>query len=506
MLLTNRRHRILYIALAGMEIGWLLPFILIFINFWVQRQDLANLEKLGAGEGARQLAGMLTAPPLMLFGAFLLTMLLYMLAADLLNKFYVESPWRELIMILLVLLTSMLTVRMVLYPTVGLLNLGWAGGFFGSMFNFTSGRRPELALILINALLWFRVASNTDREFGFFRIGLSFRLGLLASILGGALLTTLVQQTETAAITYFMLFFGFGLTAVSLARMDEKAVSASQSGGALLPWSRLGQIIATVLVTLGLGWSLAQLYAPQNIRTFLGWFSPLWRLLEFILVRLLLLLALALAPLMDWTIRLLQRLFEQWGLYETPVEATPIDYGEPASFDLRTFGDMVMGVAPLRYALVTLAIIAVLAFIWLFFARTRQRARADEQEEYDSESVEMDAGFVRRGLNRLRDLADLIRRYGVGSQLLAAISVQNIYANVGRLARQRGYPRHRAQPPDEYLPVLTQAFPCCEEELARITTAYMRVDYGDIPASGDELAQLRVNFEALRESSPLEDE
>jgi hypothetical protein len=84
--------------------------------------------------------------------------------------------------------------------------------------------------------------------------------------------------------------------------------------------------------------------------------------------------------------------------------------------------------------------------------------------------------------------------------LLAAISVQNIYANLCRLARQRGYPRHPAQPPDDYLPVLAQAFSGQEEALTRITAAYMRVHYGDRPVTPDELAEVRRDYRLVRKS------
>jgi hypothetical protein len=92
-----------------------------------------------------------------------------------------------------------------------------------------------------------------------------------------------------------------------------------------------------------------------------------------------------------------------------------------------------------------------------------------------------------------------VRRFGVSRQLLAAVSVQNIYANLCRLARQRGYPRRPAQPPDAYLPVLTQAFAGHEEALERITAAYMRVHYGDRSVSMDELSALRADYRAVRE-------
>ncbi len=482
--------------------GWILPYMLLFIHFWSGGLNGERLQALGAEAAARNLTRMLDANPLALYAAFLGTMLLYMLAADLLNRFYVEFPWREAIMALLILGTSLLMVRVALYPRSAPGDLRWLGGSFGAMFNFTRGRRPELALILINALIWFRVASNTDREFTFFRVGLSFRMGMLAAILGGGLLAHRMPALEGVALLYFLLFFGFGLTAVSLARMDEKALAADHSSGALLPWPRLAQIIITVAVTLGVGWLAALIYTPRNLRTVLDWFSPLWRLLGLILGRLLLLLALALAPLMDALIRFFRRLFDKLGVYDTVTLPEPIQIPESNNVVQFDLGGTLARSAPLRYGLVLVGILVVLAIIWIFFARTRQRARSDEAEEYAGEALEVDGNLLRRGLDRLRNWADMVRRYGVGNRLLAAISVENIYANTGRLARRRGYPRHRSQPPDEYLPVLEQAFPGCKEELVRITTAYMRVEYGDLPANADELAQLRTDFARLRQAPP----
>ena len=86
---------------------------------------------------------------------------------------------------------------------------------------------------------------------------------------------------------------------------------------------------------------------------------------------------------------------------------------------------------------------------------------------------------------------------GFGRDLLAAISVQNIYANLCRIGRQRGRPRLISQPPDAYLPVLAVVFPGEEERLRRITAAYMRVHYGAHPVSGEELAALREDYRVL---------
>jgi hypothetical protein len=153
-----------------------------------------------------------------------------------------------------------------------------------------------------------------------------------------------------------------------------------------------------------------------------------------------------------------------------------------------------------RYGLVMLMIAIVLGLIWLFFIRTSQRRLEDEAEEVSSERVTLGGNMLGRGLDRLRNLVDLVRRYGVGSQLLAAISIQNIYANMSRLASGRGFPRPAAQPPDDYLPTLAQAFPNRTQEIERITAAYMRVEYGDRILDEGELSALRADYRRLRES------
>ncbi len=98
------------------------------------------------------------------------------------------------------------------------------------------------------------------------------------------------------------------------------------------------------------------------------------------------------------------------------------------------------------------------------------------------------------GLSRLREWLNLLRRHGLSRQLLAAVTVQNMYANLGRIARRRGHPRSPAKSPDDYLPALRQAFPGSDEHLLRITVAYMRVHYGDQRISQDELDRLRADY------------
>lgn len=141
------------------------------------------------------------------------------------------------------------------------------------------------------------------------------------------------------------------------------------------------------------------------------------------------------------------------------------------------------------------------AGLWLL---NRERQRIDEQaeshEDLDTGLGAALASLLRNAGARLRNAGAMISQFGIGSDLLAAISVRNIYANMGRLARKRGYPRHKARTPYEYLPDLRTAFPEAGAEAEVITDAYVAVHYGELPTSRDQLDALRAAYERLRES------
>jgi hypothetical protein len=143
-------------------------------------------------------------------------------------------------------------------------------------------------------------------------------------------------------------------------------------------------------------------------------------------------------------------------------------------------------------------LVIALGVVLLSLGRIRGGRRAEESEEELEEEITAGGGIMGRGLRWLRDRAGLVRRFGVGRELLAAISVQNMYANLSRLAGRRGYPRHPAQPPDRYLPELVEAFGGHQDALSRITIAYMRVHYGDRPVTIGELARLRKDYDQVR--------
>jgi len=498
ILFTNRRHRLLYIFMAGMEVACLLPFALLLLGYWHRSTqaesfgwDLATFPPVSFAE-------LIATPPLTAFAFLWLILIFYILLADLLNYRLLISPQRELFGLSALVITTLLTVRLILYPDSSWTEWHWLQQSLSALLDFTNGVRPELALILLNLFLWLRVSLMTGRDLSFLSVGRVFRVGILSVILGGLLLTGWVERPTSDTITYLLLFFGCGLASVALARMDDKALIADTSTGALLPWPRLSQLLLTVLGILGLSWLLIPFYTPSNIWTVLGWFSPLWSLLGDILIYPFILILQLIGPWLDRIVAYLRTLMAE-PVEQAPAETGPL--GVPDGYTEININDILAEQNEIRYGLVFLAVIIGLGLIWLFFLRPPQRQRTEEEEESMAEALEWNGNLLQQGWDRLRQLADLARRYGMGTQLLAAISVQNIYANVGRLAYKRGYPRQRSQPPEAYLPQLLLAFPEHHAAIERITEVYMRVDYGGQQVDSKQLDQLRADFQKIKDEA-----
>jgi hypothetical protein len=149
-----------------------------------------------------------------------------------------------------------------------------------------------------------------------------------------------------------------------------------------------------------------------------------------------------------------------------------------------------------------LALLLFAGLVLLKRERQRQREIEEVHETLDMSVGDALAGLWRRARDRLRGAARLWSQFGLSGDLLAAISVRNIYANTGRLARQRGYPRHKARTPYEYLDDLCAAFPQAHSEAQAITDAYVAVHYGELPTGREEMDSLRAAYQRLKESPP----
>jgi hypothetical protein len=476
MLLSDRRQALLHFSLVGMEMAWITPFATL----------LLHQHGLGWTPG-------------LTYCRLLAAVLLWILALDLLNRWGLESPSYQVAVTLMLVFTTLAVVRLWLHGDAALGDLSWLRTTFDALFNFHQGLRPELVLVLTNLLLWHRATSATSRSLDFFNVGVSFRFGVLLLILGGGLLMHVARYDVTPL---FWLYMGLGLLAVSLARTRDKA-SSGGSVGKTMPGSRVAQLLAAVTLTMGGVAGLSFVYTPASLKTVVGWLGPVWRLLGV--------LGKPLGDALLWLIEviinglywLMSRLMMGWdmqileNLRERLVGLLAVLQGSEDTVTVTLPPGLL---AAARYGGVLLALLIMLTIVLLSLKKIHARRGEEEFEEELDEEITLGGGTLGRGWRWLRDRVGLVRRFGVGRELLAAISVQNMYANLCRLAGQRGYPRHPAQPPDRYLPLLVQAFGGHQDALSRITMAYMRVHYGDRSVGFRELTNLRRDYEDVRTS------
>jgi hypothetical protein len=485
MLLTNRRVRMLHVFIAGMDAAWLLPLFHLIYHFW-------------ATQTGRDLPAFIQLPPLFQFTFIWLILLLYMLLPDLLGRAGIESPRQEVVLFFCLLLSSLIWVRLVHYHAYAWYDPGWLGSLLLLLVNLRAGAEGELLLLLVNLLLWWRVAVHSGREISFFSVSRSFRAFFLVTLLISAILAGAQPAAEVTAITFLAAFFLCGLVVVAIARIDQKALGVAGSAGALLPWRRVMLLLLVAVALVGSVLLLSTLYNPANLGAILATLGPLWTLLSWIIALLLAGIIYLLMPLIEWLARLAAEAMADLPAAEALGPVEPMDYGE--------LTENLQNLALVRYCMSTLIIVALLALVWVYFQRSQQRSRSDEQEEEELVQGSEGGAWYDLGAERLRKWLARFRTGTAHDQLLATVTVQNMYANLSRLARRRGFPRRPAQSPDRYLPELRSAFPGHSAELTRLTQAYMQVDYGERPITEAQLATLQQDYAAVLAAGTATDE
>lgn len=469
MLLSNRRIALLHLLLAGIQATWISA---LFLFLWPRA--------LPVGTG---------------YGIVVAGLLAWMLALELLSR-AVASPLYDALALGALVVVSLLLAWVVLRPAN---DVNWLGAALGPEIAWR-GLSPVVVLVGLNVLLWRQATAATSRELNFFSVGVTFRTGLLLLLLGGSLLAGL---RGVNALGLLWLHLGLGLSAVAISRVSEKA-SEAQSIGRLLPARRVVQVGLAAGAATGLTWLFSLVYTGRGITAVFRLLDPVWQWLKPLGIGLLAVIGRALNPVLlafeDW----LSRLLRQGGLNGLQIgPGASAGTGTNPLEGLPRWPFQLAQTAIIAFVLITSAI-GVVIFLLLYLERVRKGGLRSEDEDEGVERATMGGGILRRAADNLRGLGTLVRRFGIGWELLAAISVENIYANLCRIARQRGHARRISQPPDDYLPVLAEVFPGQGERLGRITNAYMRVHYGEHPVRGDELTRLRADYAAVRAGERVE--
>lgn len=466
------RQEFLYVAYAVMEVCWITPLFLVLSR---------TGQRLAPAAAAAALTGLL---------------LTFFYLARLAERWTWEPAKARGLVLAALLLAILLSWRGFLHPDVSLLDWTWIRAASADLITGQAGGHWLVMAAVV--FLWWRGLALSRREFAFSSVALAFRAGVLLLAVGTVLLAVVTGRQANGLI---YLFFFASLLAVALTRLEEVGVVVGEMGRRFdLFWLVL--LVVTVALLLGLGGLFGLAASAAGIAALRDLWAPVGDALIWAVLTLISLLLRPFEPLLQRLIDLLSSFwlnFLDQDLVQALAQFEPLaDQADGARGELMlqaaaTATRLVCGVALLA--------ILLLAGLWaLNRRRSRRQEMAEERSALDTGLLDTLGELLQQGRQWLRRAGDLVGRFGLGSDLLAVVSVRAIYANTTRLARQRGYPRHRAATPHDYLPSLLAAFPQAGDEARAITDAYVGVHYGELPTTREELARLRAAYERLKNS------
>ena len=393
-----------------------------------------------------------------------------------------------------------LVLRFHVLAGTGLQAVDWLSSPFRSAGAVPSEVPLSWATIMLLIYLWARAIHLANRSLSTEPVGFSFRSGVLVL----AIVAILVQVLTSLDVSGFVIaYFFFSLVSVALARIEEVSLLPNSTR---VPFSSfwISSTVGAVAVLVMLGAAVALFATGGGLERVLRALSPLLLVVQAAIVA----VGMLLLMLFQWILGLfsvdlsmlgeeLDEAFSQLGqgLEQPPLMPTDAANPQAWQFILGALQVLVTVVLP----------IVIVSFVLFITWRRIQQRRYEEGSEESRESL-LSTGAVANslqsllqdGLQRLGELAGLMRRFGPGTRFLAAVSIRRIYGNMVLMATGAGYPREKTQTPYEYLETLHQAFPASEEDLTIITEAYVNAHYGEVPDSHEELRRIRECWERAR--------
>jgi Domain of unknown function (DUF4129) len=372
-----------------------------------------------------------------------------------------------------------------------------------SFSDLTSIIPVEFIVILSVLVAYWRGINIAQEHIGPSAVMSHFWLGVVMYILF-IFVNTLVTG-ETPA-DFFYVFIFSTLVAMSAARMTVVGmVRGGRPNEFRISWFS-GIIVASLLV-VGLSAFVGSIAGER--------FNFVGTILLTVIGSFLVLAWLVISPIVSLLIGFLYRLFNQskaidlFGDAFKSLNSLISGFGQRLS-DLvgnSALGLLISRLAPtLKLILLVTVIILVIAgiLVWMTIRLWKDRKRRLEgglQNENikTGNLLQMLLGLLRQGwqdaVNSVEQLLDLRHR----QRLRAAARIRQIYADLLDLCLDLGHPRQEAQTPLEFEPGLDRVFPELNLEIKMITAAYLRVRYGQLPETHQEVEDIETAWRSLRQ-------
>lgn len=419
----------------------------------------------------------------MLFSSYLLT--LWMDSAQL------KPLTRRIILVMLVLIYLLIGLRILLYArqSVGLIDLlNMPVRTFRDMYNLLPS---EFILMLLVLWIVWRGVSRVGKLVSSEEVIGEFKVGLLM-FLGYGLFSHLARLTSGMEI-YVFLFAG--LFAMSSARIS---VISYLRGGQRIPFDKrwVAGMTLIILAMVGITAVLMNLAGGEGsnlLARLVTWiiyglallFSPLM----FLFMQLLFWLGelIHISALIQGLIDLVNRLQMMIDALTTNIQRMFQGFELPPVL-VRFFDALALSKPLVLWGVVILfvVIIMLIARKQVFGDRPESEAEYEQLDDHDS-ILDQLRKSLRRNLEKIADSLEDALRLRSARRMLAAARIRRIYAHLMNLCEKLDQPRPASRTPLEFLPNLEGLFQGFKGELGLITAAYLKVRYGELPESSEEV-------------------
>jgi hypothetical protein len=473
------KQELLYLCWALMEVALLAPVALTFMSwarFWPEGQVGLWL---------------------------LLLMLLPFNLARILSALQTKKKVQQRFMVGALLLTLLVSWRLLLFGSLSLLDFSWLGDLLANLGESSSLWTRTLTLFLLIIFTWWRGLRLVQLQPDLHKAGFRLRFGILIFV-PVALLPRVGGKTW-GFLPFVLLYFLAGLTVVALIRAEQVERERSGFAASLSPrWVGAIAIISILIIVAAALFAI--LISGETLTLLLQWLSP---------VRMAILaggsVALGTAFYLASPLLFVFNIFLTW-LSEF-FAAIFVGFTDSLGLDVRISLDNFNNLMPTEAETAEvvgfsippevtrgLIILVMLALVILVsYALTRRFRQPSLTRQVggpiraSSSSTEGGEGIGQR----------LLQRLGILRRWRTAASIRQLYQAMCDTAAGAGYMRSPSETPYEYLTTLGDVWPTNQQDARLITEAYVRVRYGEVPETEEELQAIREAWRRLDESKPV---
>jgi hypothetical protein len=432
-------------------------------------------------------------PPILMGLLLLLVMQLSFNLSRTMSLLWIKRDVQRNVMVLVLIPLALIALRGLLYNVPSLGRTIWLADFYE---NFGSALwTRDLALFLLLVFMWWRGIRLSQQNFGISRAGLRLRLG-------GLLLAPLAiwssVRAEWNVTPFVLLFFLSSVAAVAQSRAEQNERDVTGKVVLLAP-SWMAIIFGVALLIVSVAGILAAFVKGDSALLIVAGLSPVRSAINvggaaaisvivYVSAPLFAFLEIILSWLSAFFTRLLSRVVTEpifLDLPESPISevtSEAVERSEP-------FIDGGRIIAALFMIAVVLVVVLALGRLYRPMGTLDRRSVDGLRPIQDLE-----------GGPSLRDR--VLGRLGLIRNWRAAASIRRIYREMGNAAAASGYPRSEAETPFEYLATLDRVWPDNASDAQRITQAYVKVRYGELPETKQELKDIAEAWLRLQRTQP----